>query len=160
MPLMMIPRATNRVADLREWHHPVVDNDRLVVVAVARYVDDGAFGPVRSLVQIVGAIAQRRADAGVAAKLSFHPLKKQGKDPDHFAAVEIGPRDHMLLLIVRRPLDKAQADGTASAGEQRFLDVLVGKSRSIAVALHFPAFLDDAVRDVRRKHEERVDVPH
>jgi len=54
------PAGNNRVADLRERHHPVANNDRLVIVAVARYIDDGALGPVRSLVQIVGAIAQPR----------------------------------------------------------------------------------------------------
>ena len=159
MPLMMIPRATTEVANLREWQH-FVNSERLVVVTVSRYVDDGAFGSERRFVQIAGAIAQRRADAGFVAELPFHSLKKRGKDPNHFAAVEKGARDHILLLIVGRPLDKAQADGAARAGEKRFLDLLVCQRRSIAVALHVPAFLDDAVGDVRREHEERVDLTH
>ena len=48
----------------------------------------------------------------------------------------------------------------ARAGKQPFLNLLVGQRRSIAVALHIPAFLDDAVRDIRCEHEERVDLTH
>jgi hypothetical protein len=60
MPLMMIPRATTESRDLRQRHHAVVDGERLVVVTVARDIDDGAFGPERRFVEIAGAIAPRR----------------------------------------------------------------------------------------------------